>query len=114
MSTKARAAAKQITAEAETDHGMGEALAAPAEALKITAKNHLEFGLVDEVVPEPLGGAHTDPDATAETLRTVLLKHLEELLKMSAAERLQKRYAKFRAFGHFSEKPPAATEQAGA
>ena len=48
-----------------------------AEALKITAKHLLELGLVDEIVPEPLGGAHTDPDKTAEILRDTLLKHLE-------------------------------------
>src|SRR5689334_4024875 len=44
-----------------------------AEALKITAKHLLELGLVDEVVPEPLGGAHTDPDEAAKSLRMVLL-----------------------------------------
>lgn len=74
-----------------------------AEALKITAKHLLELGLVDEVVPEPLGGAHTDGDATAITLRNVLLKHLEQLLELSAKERLKQRYAKFRSFGHFLE-----------
>ncbi len=81
-----------------------------AEALKITAKHLLELGLVDEVVPEPLGGAHTNPEGTAETLRTVLLKHLEELLKMSSADRLKQRYAKFRSFGHFMEKPAPTAE----
>src|SRR5512140_1545735 len=56
-----------------------------AQALKITARHLLELGLVDEVVPEPLGGAHTDPDATAQTLRDVLLRHLEELLATPVA-----------------------------
>ncbi|HEV2393786.1 MAG TPA: acetyl-CoA carboxylase carboxyltransferase subunit alpha [Verrucomicrobiae bacterium] len=79
-----------------------------AEALKITAKHLLELGLVDEVVPEPLGGAHTDHDRTTETLKGVLLRHLEQLLALSAAERLKQRYAKFRSFGHFNEKKPAA------
>jgi acetyl-CoA carboxylase carboxyl transferase subunit alpha len=85
-----------------------------AEALKITAKHLLELGLVDEVIPEPLGGAHTNPDATAVTLQATLLRHLEELLKLPPAECLQKRYAKFRAFGHFTEKKPAAAEPARA
>jgi acetyl-CoA carboxylase carboxyl transferase subunit alpha len=75
-----------------------------AEALKITAKDLLGLGLVDEVVPEPLGGAHNDPTATAATLREYLLRHLEELLKRPAEERLKSRYAKFRAFGHYQEK----------
>src|SRR5437867_3679074 len=69
-----------------------------AEALKITAKHLLELGLVDEIIPEPLGGAHTDPDKTAVMLRDALLKHLEALLQLPAGERLKQRYEKFRAF----------------
>jgi acetyl-CoA carboxylase carboxyl transferase subunit alpha len=79
-----------------------------AEALKITARHLLELGLVDEVVPEPLGGAHTDADATSANLKAALLKHLEQLLALSAADRLKQRYAKFRNFGHFLEKNPAS------
>lgn len=92
------------------------AAAKAAEALKITAKHLLELGLVDEVVPEPLGGAHTDPDGAARNLRESLLKHLEQLRALSPAERLKQRYAKFRNFGHFLEKPSALpeTERAGA
>jgi acetyl-CoA carboxylase carboxyl transferase subunit alpha len=75
-----------------------------AEALKITARDLLELGLVDEIVPEPLGGAHTDADKTAEKLQHHLLKHLEELLKMPTADRLKLRYNKYRAYGHFIEK----------
>ncbi len=82
-----------------------------AEALKITAKHLLELGLVDDIVPEPLGGAHTDHDRTAETLRDSLLRHLDELMAMPAADRLKGRYEKFRAFGHFSEKAPVAAEK---
>jgi acetyl-CoA carboxylase carboxyl transferase subunit alpha len=84
------------------------AAAKAAEALKITARHLLELGLVDEIIPEPLGGAHTDHDTTAKTLQTVLLKHLEELLRMPIPDRLKQRYAKFRAFGHFHEKSPVA------
>src|SRR5882672_2686747 len=80
------------------------ASAKAAEALKITAKDLLQLGLVDEIVPEPLGGAHSNPEKMAETLREFLLKHLEELLLLSAAQRLKQRYAKFRAYGHFAEK----------
>jgi len=85
------------------------AAAKAAESLKITAKDLLELGLVDELVPEPLGGAHNDLAGTAETLKERLVKNLAHLLKLSPAERLQQRYAKFRAYGHFVEKqPPAA------
>jgi acetyl-CoA carboxylase carboxyl transferase subunit alpha len=75
-----------------------------AEALKITAKDLLELKLVDEIVPEPLGGAHNDPATTAATLGDCLRRNLEALLKLPAAERLKQRYEKFRAFGHFQEK----------
>jgi acetyl-CoA carboxylase carboxyl transferase subunit alpha len=85
-----------------------------AEALKITAAHLLELGLVDEIVPEPLGGAHTDREAAARTLQEYLLKHLEQIQALPAAERLKQRYAKFRAFGHFSEKQPAALETTAA
>jgi acetyl-CoA carboxylase carboxyl transferase subunit alpha len=88
------------------------AAAKAAEALKITAKHLAELGLVDEVIPEPLGGAHTNHAAMAKTLQDYLLKHLEQLKAMSVAERLKQRYAKFRAFGHFNDKEAAAPEKA--
>jgi acetyl-CoA carboxylase carboxyl transferase subunit alpha len=74
-----------------------------AEALKITARHLLELGLVDEVIPEPLGGAHNDTAATAANLKTALLNHLEACLAMSVEQRLQQRYEKFRALGRFDE-----------
>ncbi len=81
-----------------------------AEALKITAKDLLELGLADEVVPEPLGGAHNDFATTAKTLQQHLLTNLAQLEKFSTDERLKTRYAKFRAHGRYVEKPPATTE----
>jgi len=86
------------------------ASAKAAEALKITSKDLLELGLVDEIVPEPLGGAHNDPDATAATLKMHLLKHLQDLQALSAPDRLRQRYAKYRAYGHVVDgKAEAAT-----
>ncbi len=79
------------------------ASAKAAEALKITAGHLKELGLVDEVVPEPLGGANNDPKTTAETLKAAIVRNLEELQKLSPRERLDQRYKKFRAFGHFTE-----------
>src|SRR5436305_4118487 len=75
------------------------AAAKAAEALKIAAKDLHELGLVDEIIPEPLGGAHNDPAATAQTLKQHLLKHLKQLQRLSAADRLKLRYQKFRTFG---------------
>jgi acetyl-CoA carboxylase carboxyl transferase subunit alpha len=89
------------------------AAAKAAEALKITAKDLLELGLVDEIVPEPLGGAHTNHEAMAQTLQACLLKHLVEVQALPPADRLKQRYAKFRAFGHFSENQPIAAEKMG-
>ncbi len=74
-----------------------------AEALKITAKDLLELELVDEVVPEPLGGAHNDHSATADTLREVLLRNLEELRQIDPEDRLKQRYQKYRRHGKFIE-----------
>jgi acetyl-CoA carboxylase carboxyl transferase subunit alpha len=88
------------------------AAAKAAEALKITAKDLFGLKLVDEIVPEPLGGAHNDPVATAKTLQQHLLKHLAELLALPSAERLKKRYETFRAYGHFLEKPLPRSEKA--
>jgi acetyl-CoA carboxylase carboxyl transferase subunit alpha len=89
------------------------AAATAAEALKITARHLLELGLVDEIVSEPLGGAHANHDLAAQTLREHLLKHLEQLQALSVADRLKQRYAKFRAFGHFVEKQPVTVEKIG-
>src|SRR6516225_10137579 len=67
------------------------AAAKAAQALKITAKHLLELALVDEVVAEPLGGAHTDPEQTASLLKDALLKNLELVLSLDPADRLKQR-----------------------
>jgi acetyl-CoA carboxylase carboxyl transferase subunit alpha len=87
------------------------ASAKAAAALKITANELLEFKLVDEIIPEPLGGAHTDPAATATALKSALLRQLDELLALPGPERLKKRYEKFRAHGHFLETAPTPEEK---
>ena len=76
-----------------------------AEALKLTSKDLLKFGLVDVIVPEPLGGAHTDPKAMAATLKQSLLTHLRELKAVPADILLRRRYDKFRAMGVFETEP---------
>jgi acetyl-CoA carboxylase carboxyl transferase subunit alpha len=85
-----------------------------AQALKITAKDLFELKLVDGIIPEPLGGAHTDQEKTSEHLQHHLLKHLQELLQLSPDERLKLRYQKYRAFGHVFEKSTVGAESTGA
>jgi acetyl-CoA carboxylase carboxyl transferase subunit alpha len=72
-----------------------------AEALKITSPDLLQLKLVDEVVPEPEGGAHTDHAATAKLLAPVLSRALDELSQLSPEALLQQRYDKFRHMGQF-------------
>jgi acetyl-CoA carboxylase carboxyl transferase subunit alpha len=74
-----------------------------AAALKMTAPDLLKLKLVDEVIPEPAGGAHHSWETSAEAVKTVLLKHIAELKKLNEYELKDKRYAKFRAFGEFAE-----------
>lgn len=74
-----------------------------AEALKITGEYLLQFGVVDEVIPEPLGGAHQDSLLTASRLKETILKYLKELSSLSPEELLKQRYQKFRRIGQFLE-----------
>jgi len=75
-----------------------------AEALQITAANLLKMGVVDEIIPEPLGGAHKNPQAAAENLKNALINNLRPLLKLSREALLEERYQRFRGYGYFSEK----------
>ncbi len=72
-----------------------------AEALKITGPDLIHLKLADEVIPEPKGGAHTNPREASDNIKRVLLKHLDELSAMSKEELLKDRYDKFRAMGEF-------------
>ena len=74
-----------------------------AEAMRITAASLEEFGLVDDVLTEPLGGAHRDPQAVAETVRNALLKHLEELDQLPPDQLLERRQHRLASFGQFKE-----------
>lgn len=75
-----------------------------AESLKITPEHLKKFKLVDEIIPEPTGGAHNDPESIAKTLKKNLLKNLEEIQKKPLKKIQADRYKKFRAHGQFSEK----------
>ncbi len=72
-----------------------------AAALRITAKDNLEMGFCDEVIPEPPGGAHNDHDAAAASVAEVLEKHLSELEKLPLQQLLDGRYKKFRTMAQY-------------
>jgi acetyl-CoA carboxylase carboxyl transferase subunit alpha len=74
-----------------------------AEALKVTAKSLLELGIIDEIIPEPAGGAHRNQQQTAEAVKTVVLKYLKEFSALSTAKLLARRFDKFSAMGKFNE-----------
>jgi acetyl-CoA carboxylase carboxyl transferase subunit alpha len=74
-----------------------------AAALKMTAPDLLKLKLVDEVIPEPAGGAHHSWEIAAAAVKDAVLRHIEDLKKLDEFELKEKRYAKFRAFGEVIE-----------
>jgi len=74
-----------------------------AAALKITAKDLMDLGIIDEIIPEPLGGAHKDWNTTAESVYKSLTQHLQELSKISGDKLCEMRMQKFYAIGQFEE-----------
>lgn len=74
-----------------------------AEQLHLTSKDMSGFGLVDDVLPEPLGGAHADPEKMAETLKAYILKTLRALKKLDPEKRIEQRIDKFSKMGFYEE-----------
>ena len=74
-----------------------------AEALNLTADHLHDLGLIDGVIPEPLGGAHKDFDQTASALKEELVRHLAELEKLEPARLVEERYRRYRAVGHYRD-----------
>ena len=72
-----------------------------AEALKLTAADLAGFRVIDEIVPEPPGGAHADPAGAAAALGEAIERHLTEVAELTAEERRERRYRHFRALGQF-------------
>jgi acetyl-CoA carboxylase carboxyl transferase subunit alpha len=75
-----------------------------AEALKLTAEDLLKLGVIDEIVPEPPGGAHSDPDAAGESLGEALRRQLRALRKIRVEKLLKRREEKYLSLGALSEK----------
>ena len=74
-----------------------------AQALRLTAPDLKEFDVIDEIIPEPAGAAHSDPQGTIDAVGTVLERQLGELATLSADELLEDRYQRFRRIGRFTE-----------
>lgn len=74
-----------------------------AEALKVTANSLVELGVADEIIPEPLGGAHRNHEQTAQEIKRVLLKHLKELTSISSSRLVRHRFEKYSAMGKFAK-----------
>jgi len=75
-----------------------------AQALKLSAADLMELKIIDEVIPEPMGGAHQDHVAAASNLKRHVIRHLTELESIDREQLLERRYQKFRAFGEFRER----------
>ena len=76
-----------------------------AEELRLTPDNMYKFGLIDTIVPEPLGGAHWDYAEAADLLKPVLVKNLHELHQQTPQQRIEKRIEKFSKMGFWNEVP---------
>ena len=79
----------------------GTKAALAAETLKITADSLKGLGIIDEIVPEPAGGAHTDPAAAVATVKKAVLASLAVLKKIPLDKLVEQRYAKFSAMGQY-------------
>ena len=75
-----------------------------AEAMKLTSVELKQRQLVDEVIAEPLGGAHRDFDAAAEVIRSAIERHLDELTSVGIEDLLDRRYRRIQSFGRYLER----------
>lgn len=81
----------------------GESAPEAAKALQLTAKDLLRFGIADEIIPEPIGAAHKDPRAMVYTLKSHIVKYLEELKTIPVDKLLDDRYSRYRKIGSYRE-----------
>lgn len=82
---------------------------AAAKALRLTAKDNLELGIIDGIIEEPVGGAHREQRATANAVQSWILKEIQGLKKMTTEQLLDHRYARFRKMGAYVEGPVEAS-----
>ena len=74
----------------------------------------LKFGIIDEIIPEPLGGAHQDTQAATASLKEAVVRHFSELVGMETQARTEARYKKFRAMGEWNQATAMEADRAGA
>jgi acetyl-CoA carboxylase carboxyl transferase subunit alpha len=74
-----------------------------AEILKLTSADLSSFGIVDEVIEEPVGGAHREPHETIRRLEETILRHLDEISDQDPEERKQSRFEKYMSIGRYAE-----------
>jgi len=82
-----------------------------AEALKLTPQHMTDFGLVDDIIPEPLGGAHHDPEWMADTLKKRIIKEINQLKRLKRETLLERRVEKFSKMGQFTEGETQSLEE---
>jgi acetyl-CoA carboxylase carboxyl transferase subunit alpha len=75
-----------------------------AEALKLTAESLLELGIIDEIIPEPPGGAHRDYDATMAATKEAITRHIKRLNRASAKRLVERRFDKYAKIGKFNRR----------
>jgi acetyl-CoA carboxylase carboxyl transferase subunit alpha len=90
-----------------------EGAAQLADSLKLTSKHLMKLGVIDSVIPEPLGGAHRDPHTAAHSLEQYIAKTLRDLKRCKTENLLERRYEKFRNMGQVIEKGARAAKAAG-
>ncbi|HIC04912.1 MAG TPA: acetyl-CoA carboxylase carboxyltransferase subunit alpha [Nitrospirales bacterium] len=83
--------------------GSGDKVPEAAESLRLTADDLFTFGIIDEIIPEPAGGAHENPSGMAKKILTSLTSHFQKLAAVPIDELVDRRYAKFRHIGRFDE-----------
>jgi acetyl-CoA carboxylase carboxyl transferase subunit alpha len=74
-----------------------------AEALKLTARDMLEQGIIDEIIAEPLGGAHRDPAAAADAIKAYIIRAVDELASIAIDTLLDQRYKRYRSIGPYAQ-----------
>ena len=84
----------------------GEMAEQAAEAMRLTAEHMKQAGIIDEIIPEPMGGAHRDPERTAEALKAYLCRVLKELRDIPTDDLLEQRYRRYRTLGPVAQAKP--------
>jgi acetyl-CoA carboxylase carboxyl transferase subunit alpha len=80
-----------------------------AEALRLTAPDLLELHVIDEIIPEPVGGAHRDPEETARRVKDVVMRHIRALIGLPAQELLDRRLEKYMRMGVYLDESAVRT-----